>query len=137
MNRIILTFVFLAFTVGGDSVSAAGQDKWAWSAQLPAQLATKSGRSNRTSDAVHELFRGPPRPPGIQDVLDAFGLPDAFSPQLIYSKTKGTGGPSRAGGTLRYLLTDGSEVHIWTPDFHAVGFAIRYPTKGRPDILYK
>jgi hypothetical protein len=136
MNRIILTLVFLAFTLGGDSLSGAGQNKWAWSAQLPAQLATKSARSNRTSDAVHTLFRGPPRPPAIQDVLDALGLPDAFSPQLIYSKTQGTGGSSRAGGTLRYLLGD-AEVHIWTPDFQSVGFAIRYPRKGRPDILFK
>jgi hypothetical protein len=136
MNRTILAFVFLAFTVVVDSLSGAGHDKWAWSAQIPGQLATKSNRSNRTSDAVHRLFRGPPRPPAIQAVLDAFGLPDAFSPQLIYSKTHGTGGSSRAGGTLRYLLGD-AEVHIWTPDFQRVGFAIRYPRKGRPDILYK
>jgi hypothetical protein len=136
MNRTILALVFLAFVVVVDSLSAAGQNKWAWSAQLPGQLATKSSRSNRTSDAVHVLFHGPPRPPSIQDVLDAFGLPDAFSPQLIFSKTQGTGGSSRAGGTLRYLLGD-AEVHIWTPDFQSVGFAIRYPRKGRPDILYK
>lgn len=73
----------------------------------------------------------------MQDVLNAFGLPDAFSPQLIYSRTQGTGGPSRAGGTLRYFLADGAEVHMWTPDFKRVGLAIRYPKKGRPDILYK
>lgn len=137
MNRTILTFVFLAFVVVVDSLPAAGQDKWAWSTRLPSQLATKSRSSSRTSDALHKLFRGAPRPPAIQEILDSLGLPDAFSPQLIYSKTQGTGGSSRKGGTLRYLLADGAEVHIWTPDFQSVGFAIRYPKKGRPDILYK
>ena len=133
----MLAIAFLVFTVGSDSLSAAGQDKWAWSSQIPSELATNSSRSNRTSDAVRTLFQGPPRPPAIQEVLDAFGLPDAFSPQLIYSRTQGTGGRSRRGGTLRYLLGDGAEVHIWTPDFRSIGMAIRYPRKGRPDILYK
>lgn len=137
MNRIILTLVFLTFTVGGHSLFAAGQDKWAWSSQLPSTLVTKSSRSNRTSDAVRNLFRGPPRPPTIQEVLDFLGLPDAFSPQLIHSKAQGTGRSSRKGGTLRYLLADGAEVHIWTPDFSSIGMAIRYPKKGRPDLLYK
>ncbi|WP_211325706.1 hypothetical protein [Roseimicrobium gellanilyticum] len=86
---------------------------------------------------MDKLFRGPPRPPSIQEILDALGPPEGFSPQLIHSKTEGTGRSSRAGGTLRFLLVDGGEVHVWTSDYSRVGFAVRHRRKGRSVILYK
>lgn len=134
-NRLILTLVLLAATVASDAL--AGNAKWAWSQQIPGQLKTESGRGNRTPDAVDKLFRGPPRPPGIKDILDVLGLPEGFSPQLIHSRTEGTGGSSRAGGTLRFLLADGGELHVWTADFSSVGLAIRHRKKGRSVVLFK
>ena len=135
MNRVILTFLLSALIVASDAL--ADYAKWTWSQQLPTQLATESKRSNRTPDAVDKFFHGPPHPPSIQQVLDFLGLPDGFSPQFMYSKTKGTSEPSKTGGTLRFLLDDGGEVHVWTSDYRGVGLTIRHRKKGNSELLYK
>ncbi len=126
--------LFFAVIVISDVLAAT---PWSWSQQIPSQLATRSGRANRTPDAVDKFFRGPPLPPSLQQILDFLGPPDGFSPQLMYSKTEGSTKPSITGGTLRFLLNDGGEVHVWTPDYHGVGFAIRHRKKGYSELLYK
>jgi hypothetical protein len=133
--RPILVLVFLALIFASDTL--LGSDKWTWSNRLPAPLTTEAKRANRTPAAVAKLFRGPPRPPSMQETLDFLGLPEAFSPQFMYSKTEGTGGRAKKGGTLRFLLEDGSEVHVWTSDFRSVGLAIRYRKKGKAELLFK
>ena len=55
----------------------------------------------------------------------------------MYSKTKGTAESSKAGGTLRFLLDNGGEVHVWTPDHRAVGLVIRHRKEGRSELLCK
>jgi hypothetical protein len=135
MNRAVIAFLLSTFIVTSDAI--ADYAKWTWSQQLPTQLACKSERSNRTPDAVDKFFHGPPHQPSIQQVLNFLRLPDGFSPQFMYSKTKGTSEPSKAGGTLRFLLDDGGEVHIWTTDYRGIGLAIRHRKQGKSELLYK
>ena len=102
------------------------------------RVRTRSARSNRTPDAVDKFFHHGTAPtPNIQQVLDFLGMPDAFSPQFMYSKTKGTAEKSKTGGTLRFLLDDGGEVHVWTSDYRGVGLAIRHRKKGYSELLHK
>ena len=134
MRRAIFAAVLLALSTGN---AVANYARWTWAQRLPAQLTTNTKRSKRTPEAVDRFFHGPPYPPSVQQVLDFLGLPDGFSSQFMYSKTEGTAKPSRAGGTLRFLLDDGGEVHVWTPDYHVVGLAIRHRKTGGSELLYK
>ncbi|MEO6036401.1 MAG: hypothetical protein ABIQ35_14200 [Verrucomicrobiota bacterium] len=136
MNRTILALLFSALFV--ICSAAADYAKWTWSQQLPTEIATHGVHAHRTADAVDKFFHdGPSHPPSIPQILDFLGLPDAFSRQFMYSKTQGTRKPSKSGGTLRFLLDDGGEVHVWTADFRGVGLAIRHRKKGYSQLLYK
>ncbi len=135
MKNKLLIYVFFA-TVIPSYASAADNAKWSWSQELPPQVTTEVVAINRTAKAVDTLFDHP-NPFLVADILAALGQPDAFSPQAMYSKTKGTAKPSKSGGTLRFLLSDGGEVHIWTGDFKHVLLAIRYNSKGQGHLLYK
>ena len=75
--------------------------------------------------------------PRIREILNFLGQPDGISPQCIYSKAEGSGKASRNGGTLRFLLDDGGEVHVWTPNYSDIDLAIRYRKKGNSILLYK
>ena len=136
MNRTILALLFSALLVA--SGAAADYAKWTWSQQLPAEVATQAFRAHRTAEAVDKFFHdGPTHPPSIPQLLDFLGPPDGFSPQFMYSKTQGTKEPSKTGGTLRFLLDDGGEVHVWTANYSGVGLAIRHRKKGYSELLYK
>ncbi|TAK64257.1 hypothetical protein [Methylobacter sp.] len=134
-KRVILGILLLMLVT--IDYAFADYAKWNWNQQLPEQLTTHAVRSNRTPDAVDAFFYGPHHPPNIQQILDFLGPADAFSRQFMYSRTKGTAEPSKTGGTLRFLLDDGGEVHVWTPDFRGVGLAVRHRKKGNSELLYK
>jgi hypothetical protein len=120
------------------SGTAAEYAKWTWSQQLPAEVATQAVRAHRTAEVVDKFFHdGPTHPSSLSQLLEFLGPADGFSPQFMYSKTQGTKEPSKSGGTLRFLLDDGGEIHVWTSDYRGVGLAIRHHKKGYSELLYK
>jgi len=136
MKRAILALLSSALLVVNSS--AAEYAKWAWSQQLPTEIIADSKCSNRTPEAVDKFFAyGSSHPPAISKLLEFLGTPDGFSPQFMYSKTQGSNEHSKRGGTLRFLLDDGGELHVWTPDFNEIGMAIRHRKKGHSRLLYK
>lgn len=123
------------------AVARAGDySSWSWSADLPQGVDVSTASTNRTSAAVDRLFKDRPdktKQPQLALILAGLGRPEAFSRQQMYSRTQGTSQPSRNGGTLRFLLSDGGEVHVMTYDFTTVGFAVRWDVKGKGKLLYK
>jgi len=139
MNRVILAFLCCCAFLAADAAAAGGDyAAWTWSKELPTQLSTGSARANRTSEAVDKFFRQTPiSEPSIQRILDFSGMPEAFSPQFMYSRTQGSAKPGKEGGTLRFLLDDGGEFHVFTSNYHGVGLALRHRKKGDSVLLYK
>lgn len=136
MRRTILALLATALLVR--TGVAAEYAAWTWSQQLPSAIATPTARAHRSPAEVDPFFlRGGTRPPSVAQALEFLGPPDGFSPQFMYSKIQGSKAPSKSGGTLRFLLEDGGEVHLWTADFRGVGLAIRYPRQGEAQLLYK
>jgi hypothetical protein len=135
MNRTLFALSIVVFIT--TSGARADYAPWNWSQPLPQQFATKAKRSNRTPEAVDRLFHQGSRRPSIPQILEFLGQPDAFSPQSMYSKAQGSATPSKTGGTLRFLLDDAGELHVWTSDDRNVGLAIRYRAKGGSELLFK
>ena len=135
MKRIISILLSGVFLMMSDA--AADYAMWTWSQHLPNEIATDSARAHRTAEAVDNYFRTGVAPLSVPKLLDFLGPPDGFSEQFIYSKTQGSKEPSKHGGTLRFLLDNGGEVHVWTHDFRQIGYAFRHPKKGDSKILYK
>jgi hypothetical protein len=73
----------------------------------------------------------------LKDVLDHLGTPDGFSRQFMYSRTRGTAKAADQGGTLRFLLADKSELHVWSGNLTSVDLAILYSPRGRGTLLFK
>jgi hypothetical protein len=121
------------------SASASDHKAWTWSKELPVNLGNIGSKANRTARDVDALFArrtGPIGPPRVAAVLAALGRPDGFSRQGMYSLTSGSQKPSRNGGTLRFLLSDGGE-QVWTPDFVSVGLAMSWDANGNSTLLFK
>lgn len=135
MSRVLI----IAFILAGLSpaLSASEYAKWSWSRELPSAVAAVSPATNRTPAAVDSLFKHGSPPPSIDKVLFKLGRPDGFSRQSLYSLAQGSAKPQKVGGTLRFLLTDGGELHIRTGDFHLIYEAIRYDKSGSGDLLTK
>jgi hypothetical protein len=135
MKRIAI--IALLFAILSAALVAAEYANWSWSRELPKEVATQSTATNRTPEAVDELFRHGSPPPTIDKVIATLGRPDGFSRQALYSKTQGTVQPQKAGGTLRFLLGGGGELLVRTGDFHLIYEAIRYEKDGRANLLIK
>ena len=135
MNRVAIIILFVASLSA--SLLAAEYAKWSWSRELPKEVATTSPATNRTPTAVDKLFNHGSPPPSIDKVIASLGRPDGFSRQALYSLTQGTAQPQKVGGTLRFLLRGGGELHIRTGDFHLIYEAIRYDRSGRGTLLAK
>ncbi len=50
----------------------------------------------------------------------------------MYSRTKGTAEPGKDGGTLRFLLDGGGELHVWTGNYRNVSLAPPSSQNGQP-----
>jgi hypothetical protein len=135
MSRVAIIAFLLASLSPALSVSECA--KWSWSRELPSAVAAVVPVTNRTPAAVDSLFSHGSPPLSIDKVLAKLGRPDGFSPQSLYSLTQGSAQPQKVGGTLRFLLTDGGELHIRTSDFHLIYEAIRYEKSGRGNLLAK
>ena len=83
------------------------------------------------------LFRSGSESPTVDKVIAALGRPDGFSRQSLYSLKHGTAEAQKAGGTLRFLLSEGGELHVRTGDFHLIYEAVRYDKKGHGNLLSK
>ena len=92
----------------------------------PKALATGKPALHRTAAEVDALFADHTRRVSLDDVLTALGQPDAFTSQALYSATRGTTEPQRKGGTIRFILRDGSVLLVRHGDFHVIYEAIRY-----------
>lgn len=132
--------VIVALAMSPTRATAEGYAAWSWRTNLPPEIRVAVAPTNRTAAAVDKLFKERPdnrKPPQMAFVFASLGRPDAFSQQCMYSRRQGTKQPSRGGGTVRFLLSDGGEVHVWSFDFTSVGLAIRYDAKGKGELLYK
>ncbi|HWB58222.1 MAG TPA: hypothetical protein VG733_01970 [Chthoniobacteraceae bacterium] len=98
---------------------------WKWNKKLPAQLTTDIPPRNRKSARIAAVFKAQ-SPPTIKYLLARLGRPDGFSKQFWQTKSKGSAYMGNVGGTLLFLLDDGTEIHVWTPDFKKVFLAIHY-----------
>ncbi|WP_050030116.1 hypothetical protein [Verrucomicrobium sp. BvORR034] len=119
-------------------LGAAETAKWDWSAPIPVEYTTKpSPRAHRTVAEVEAYFKANPGQPKLQSLMDHFGPPDAVSRQFMNSQTKGSAGLSKDGYTLRFLLDDGGEVHVWAPEKFSPNLVIRYEKGGKGHLLWK
>jgi hypothetical protein len=117
------------------SSSPADHATWLWSSDLPKELRVVRVRpTGRAPAAVDRLFEQRVTLPRI---LQALGPPDAFGRQGIHSRTDGTAADLPSGGTLRFLLSDGGELHVSTSDFAGVTEAIRWSRTGKGKLLAK
>ncbi|MDB6155158.1 MAG: hypothetical protein JWL90_3611 [Chthoniobacteraceae bacterium] len=130
------TFAILLSLLCTQHLYAANKPaKWVWSSEIPEQFRTTVPRANRIPAAIDALFI--PSRPTLAQLVTALGQPDGFSRQYMYSFTEGSTMPIEQGGTLRFLLNDGGELHIQSYDRASVGLAIRYDSKRRGHLLYK
>src|ERR1700719_2919139 len=82
MNRPILTL--LAWTALLATCPAADYAKWAWSHQLPTEIAASGVRTHRTAQEVDKFFHdGPSHSPSISEIIEFLGPPDGYSRQFI------------------------------------------------------
>ncbi len=108
-----------------------------WSRDLPKELATGKPASHRTAAEVDTLFANHTRRVSLDEVLSALGQPDAFTPQSLYSATRGTAQPQPQGGTIRFIVRGSGQLLIRTGDFYVIYEAIRYDQRGRGTLLEK
>lgn len=127
----------IIFCFACQALLAADYAKWAWSRELPKEIGAASPAANRSPAALDKLFQHGSPTPSIGKVIDTLGKPDGFSRQALGSLTKGTAQPQKVGGTLRFLLSGGGELHVRTGDFHLIFEAIRYDKSGRGNLLAK
>ena len=117
---------------------AAEYVKWSWSTNLSAKIASGGEPTHRTAAEADSFFRSRYRGGTIEELVAYLGKPHGFSRQAPGSKTLGTAEPCYAGGTLRFCLTAGDELHVRTDgELHQVYEAIRYDKKGKGTLLYK
>ena len=134
-KRMLLVLVLWSL-VGGDG-RAAEYGPWRWTSDLPSQATTPQASTNRTRKAVDTLFRTPNPPILLADLLTRFGSADAFSRQGMHSRNKGTAENAPEGGTLRFVLQDGEELHVWTGDLVHVHLAMLWSRNGNSTLVFK
>jgi hypothetical protein len=110
---------------------------WNWTSVPSALVQADSVRANRTPAAVDSFFH---RPLGrallTNEVVSFFGPADGFSAQYVHTKALGSAQLSSTGGTLRFLLDDGGEVHVWTGNLTHVHMVLRF-TDSDVHLVYK
>ncbi len=144
MQQLLFSILRLAALLGFGAVApgivAAGETaQWHWSQQLPSSsaLATASSPSHRTMAEVHQLFREGPQPPTVERLVAVLGRPDGFSPHFTAGKKRSMVALEQSGGTLRFVLADGAEAHVVTPDFQRINFASRFGPGRQVELLWK
>ena len=124
MKLPLVTFVAVLMILA--ALAMAGPPRLSWSDDLPREVATGAPPKNRTARDVDAFFARADRP-NIKALVTAFGQPDGFSPEGYYS-----------GGTLRWLLRDGGELHVVTDGaFAALHWASRFDHNGKNKFLSK
>jgi hypothetical protein len=131
MRVIAILLASLSIAVGTE------HGPYRWSHDLPKPLATGKPASHRTPAEVDALFADHMRHSNLDEILLALGEPDAFTPQSLYSATRGSVQPQPQGGTVRFILHGGGQLLIRTGDFHQIYEAIRYDKSGRGTLLCK
>jgi hypothetical protein len=131
MRAIAILLASVGIAVGAEHAP------YRWSHDLPKPLATGKPASHRTPAEVDALFADHTRHASLDEILSALGEPDAFTPQSLYSATRGSAQPQPQGGTVRFVLHGGGQLLIRTGDFHVIYEAIRYDQKGRGTLLAK
>jgi hypothetical protein len=86
------------------------------------------------AEAIDALFKTRPT---LARILEVLGAPDAFSRQAMHSRSEGTVADMAEGGTLRFVLDGGAELHLQTADFMKVSQAIRWLNNGKGELLAK
>ena len=131
MKAIAILLASLSIAVGAEYAS------YRWSRDLPKPLASGKSASHRTPAEVDALFADHTRRSSLDEILSTLGEPDAFTPQSLYSATRGTAQPQRQGGIVRFVLQGGGQLLIRTNDFHIIYEAIRYDRRGKGTLLEK
>ncbi|WP_009964413.1 hypothetical protein [Verrucomicrobium spinosum] len=143
LPRPVFVLVLVFATLLGSFVSGAGAvetAKWNWSPEIPAAYTAKSSaRAHRTVAAIEAYFKENQGAPDIQKMIAHFGTPDGVSSQFMNSLTKGTAETSKSAYTLRFVLDDGGEMHLWDGkgDGTRPGLVIRYEEGGKGHLLWK
>lgn len=133
---LVLTLLNLLWPFAGQ-VSAVETAPWLWSEKIPAAFtATSSPRAHLAAAEVEAYFKASPAQPKIQAVIDHFGPPDGVSRQVPNSLTKGSARFLPDGHTLRFLLDDGGEMHLWSAGQYLAGLVIRYEKDGKGHFLW-
>jgi hypothetical protein len=111
---------------------------WVWTTEIPAVFAAPgTPRAHRTADDADAYFKANPARPNIQTMIAHFGTPDGVSRQVMNSLTKGSARFLPDGYTLRFLLDDGGEMHLWSAGQHLGSLVIRYEKSGKGHLLWK
>ncbi len=134
---LALAVLLLSLTAELMAVETA---KWNWSPQVPAAYTAKpSARAHRTVAEVEAYFKANRGAPDIQKLIAHFGPPEGVSGQFMNSLTKGSAEASKTAYTLRFVLDDGGEMHLWDGkgDGTSTGLVIRYEKGGKGHLLWK
>ena len=126
--------VLAALTLPVAAQAALRLGAWRWSRDLPAEVNTAVLPANRTAKALEPVFK---RGPLVRDILAHLGRPDGFSRQSTHSRNKGTADDAPSGGTLRFLLANDEELHVWTGDLIHVHHALRWSRGGKATLVFK
>lgn len=143
LPRPLFALVLVLVALLGSFVSGAGAvetAKWNWSPQVPAAYTAKpSARAHRTVAEVEAYFKANRGAPDIQKLIAHFGPPEGVSGQFMNSLTKGSAEASKTAYTLRFVLDDGGEMHLWDGkgDGTSTGLVIRYEKGGKGHLLWK
>ena len=113
---------------------AAEHVPWRWARQIPTEVTTTKPAANRKAQEVDALFKGGLT---VQKVLAQLGQADGFSRQSIHTRKSGSAADARGGGTLRFLLDNGEELHVWSGDLTHVHLAMRYSRNGKAHLVFK
>ena len=131
----VVAIVAINFVVASPS---AKPSPWVWSQDFPACVQVTNPSAHRTVEDVDRFFAARHT---VAEVLVLLGRPDAWSPQLFHTRTLASGprepGVQPQAGTLRFLLIDGGEVHLWFCDCSTVCMVFRYTKNGQFNLLWK
>lgn len=136
---LVLTLATLLWPLA-PHVGAVETAKWNWSPQIPAVYTAKPApRAHRTVAEVEAYFKANRGAPDIQKMIAHFGPPDGVSGQFMNSLSKGSAESSKSAYTLRFVLDDGGEMHLWDGrgDGSSTGLVIRYEKNGKGHLLWK
>ena len=129
---------FVALLALSSAVIAAKKVPWVWSNDVPVELITTVPAKNRDPATYRGYFRSQdPAAITIRSLLAYFGKPDGFSPQFFeepIGKARDRAGQS---GTIRFVLSDGTDLCVWTPNRHSIATALRYLKGGSAELIYK